>query len=440
MTTAISVENISKRYQIGARSPAHRMLREVVVDTLMSPVRSLAKGAALGRTEGFWALRDVSFDVKPSEVIGIVGRNGSGKSTLLKILSRITLPTEGRALVRGRVGSLLEVGTGFHNELTGRENTFLNGSHLGMSRTEIRRKFDAIVDFSGTEKFIDTPVKRYSSGMKVRLAFAVAAHLEPEILLIDEVLAVGDADFQKKCLGKMRDVVGSGRTILFVSHDMAAVQSLCPRSVLLHQGQVQLIGDTSDVISTYLASVSSQHERENSGASSLAQRADRLGNQHMRITEANVFPTNRGRFDAILAGDAVTFEIRYDNREQRHCNSLSVSISIREEGGRPITFLENEPLGFVQAAAVSHGVARCNIPKIPLSPGDYMVNVEIKDHKALLDAVDCATRFTVHRGDYFGCGKLPATRPGSVFVDQHWVLSDEDGSVAANRLYSDTQA
>lgn len=246
---AIRTENLSKKFIIGAQQQRHDTLR----DWLMDAGRSLRSRKERDQENEFWALRDVSFEVKRGEVVGVIGRNGAGKSTLLKILSRITEPTSGRAVINGRVGSLLEVGTGFHPELTGRENIFLNGAILGMRRTEIARKFDEIVEFAEIEKFLDTPVKRYSSGMYVRLAFAVAAHLEPEILLVDEVLAVGDAAFQKKCLGKMGDIAGEGRTVLFVSHNMAAVSQLCSHTIWLKTGICESYGYTSDVIRKYIA-------------------------------------------------------------------------------------------------------------------------------------------------------------------------------------------
>ena len=245
---AIRVENLSKRYKIGVRRDD--TLRDAIVNVFKrSNVKTLERSNV---DDTIWALRDVSFEVKRGEVVGIIGRNGAGKSTLLKILSRITEPTSGRAIINGRVGSLLEVGTGFHPELTGRENIYLNGAILGMTRAEIDRKFDEIVAFSEIEKFLETPVKRYSSGMYVRLAFAVAAHLEPEILLVDEVLAVGDAAFQKKCLGKMGDVAKEGRTVLFVSHNLIALRSLCPRAIWLERGKISDEGPSSDVVANYL--------------------------------------------------------------------------------------------------------------------------------------------------------------------------------------------
>jgi len=276
-TPAVLVENLGKRYKLthlaGGRA-SYRTLRE----SLTGGVAKLADRAR-GRTvrtttEEFWALRDVSFTVMPGEVVGIIGRNGAGKSTLLKVLSRITRPTTGRVEICGRVGSLLEVGTGFHPELTGRENIYLNGSILGMGRNEISRKFDEIVAFAEVERFLDTPVKRYSSGMSVRLAFAVAAHLEPEILIIDEVLAVGDAAFQRKCLGKMGEVAEAGRTVLFVSHDLPNVSRLCTRGVLLDAGQVEYSGEIASVIARYLPDKLATGD----GYADLTQRGDRSGN------------------------------------------------------------------------------------------------------------------------------------------------------------------
>jgi lipopolysaccharide transport system ATP-binding protein len=250
---AVSVEGLRKYYRLGQREP-YKALRDVLTDALTSPLRLVRQGGRAARPggEGIWALDDVSFELRRGQVLGLIGANGAGKSTLLKVLSRITSPTEGRVVIRGRVGSLLEVGTGFHPELTGRENVYLNGAILGMRKAEIDRRFDEIVEFSGISRFLDTPVKRYSSGMQVRLAFSVAAHLEPEILLVDEVLAVGDAEFQRKCLGKMQDVTRQGRTVVFVSHNLAAVRSLCSRAVLLEQGRLLFDGETDDAVERYL--------------------------------------------------------------------------------------------------------------------------------------------------------------------------------------------
>lgn len=274
---AISLKGVSKKYSIGKQKDG----------SLRGTLGSMFSKKSAS-TEDFWALSDVSFDIQKGDVVGIIGKNGAGKSTLLKILSQITKPTEGRIEIEGRVASLLEVGTGFHPELTGRENVYLNGTILGMTRKEVAAKFDEIVAFSGVEKFIDTPVKRYSSGMYVRLAFAVAAHLEPEILIIDEVLAVGDAEFQKKCLGKMKDVAGEGRTVIFVSHDLAAVKKLCRSAVLLKQGKVVSVGTTENIITQYqqLSTSSSSYNAESDD--------NAIGNENVRIQEFSVKPLNGG--------------------------------------------------------------------------------------------------------------------------------------------------
>jgi homopolymeric O-antigen transport system ATP-binding protein len=286
MTSTIKVERLGKRYRLGTDVSAYSTLREALTTRLRSP---LNRRSVAGDKE-IWALRDVNFQINAGEVVGIIGRNGAGKSTLLKILSRVTEPTTGRVELRGRVGSLLEVGTGFHPELSGRENILLNGAILGMSRAEIARKFDDIVSFAEVEKFIDTPVKRYSSGMYVRLAFAVAAHLEPEILLVDEVLAVGDAEFQKKCLGKLNAVAGQGRTVVFISHNMAAIHTLCQRAILLNRGEIVREGPVPQVVNEYLQSGVSQlaervwHEGSLPGDEIVRLRAVRALNRAGRVS------------------------------------------------------------------------------------------------------------------------------------------------------------
>ncbi len=303
MATAIAVEGLSKRYRIGQFRAAYGTLR----DSLARSAKRLASGHVHEPDADIWALDDVSFSVKEGEVVGVIGRNGAGKSTLLKILTRITYPTKGRAEIRGRVGSLLEVGTGFHPELTGRENVFLNGAVLGMKRRELAKNFDAIVEFAGVEKFIDTPVKRYSSGMYVRLAFSVAAHLEPEILLVDEVLAVGDADFQRRCLGRMEEYGSSGRTILFVSHNMPAISRLCDRAILLKGGRMMLDGDAGPVVAHYL-----QHE---TGAGSVREWADPAtapGKGAVRLRSVRVVDDDGDLLDAVDVRRPVGVEIGFD--------------------------------------------------------------------------------------------------------------------------------
>ena len=304
---AIRVENLSKRYHIGHRREAYRTLRDSLAEAAKAPIQRLKNFGRASHSEEdtIWALKGISFQVNRGEILGVIGSNGSGKSTLLKVLSRITDPTEGRAEIRGRVGSLLEVGTGFHPELTGRENVYLSGNIIGMPRREIKSKFDEIVDFSGIEKFIDTPVKRYSSGMAVRLGFAVAAHLEPEILLVDEVLAVGDAIFQKKCLGKMADVAKEGRTVLFVSHNMSATNRLCSRAVLLQSGQLVRDGTAADVTSAYL-----QDASETDGMRSWQLDAA-PGTEELRLTAVRLFKDGGTPASVVQVQDTVTLQIEY---------------------------------------------------------------------------------------------------------------------------------
>ena len=310
--TAIRVENLGKLYRIGARQRRHDTLRDQLTDVFISSCRRFKRNPQSAirnpQSEYIWALKDVSFEVKRGEVMGIIGRNGAGKSTLLKILSGITEPTEGHAEIHGRVGSLLEVGTGFHAELTGRENVYLNGAILGMKKAEIDGKFDEIVAFAEIEKFMDTPVKRYSSGMYVRLAFAVAAHLEPEILLVDEVLAVGDAAFQKKCLGKMGDVAKQGRTVLFVSHNMIAMQSLCRQAIWLSEGRIVEEGQSDQVISDYLkTSLSVQTEQVWGDINSAP------GNDKVRLHRVCVQPENGSPSDPITMETPFVIEVQFWN-------------------------------------------------------------------------------------------------------------------------------
>jgi len=406
----IEVKGLSKEYRIGM-DRTYKTLSESVMTGLRHPVRTLQN--LRSSKDSFWALKDVNFEVERGEVLGIIGRNGAGKSTLLKILSRITYPTEGEVVMRGRVGSLLEVGTGFHPELTGRENIYFNGAILGMKKREIEEKFDEIVKFSGVEKFLDTPVKRYSSGMNVRLAFSVAAHLDPEILLVDEVLAVGDAEFQKKCLGKMGEVASEGRTVLFVSHNMAAIQSLCQKAILIQRGQLYRTGDVNDIISYYLSDIPSETK-------SLRDRKDRQGNQRVVITQLGIYPS-KGKFrEVIYSGEDIVIEIQYENQTGETIKNIEICIGIYDTLGRAITFLENTPLERTLSAENCGGSYYCMVPKIALVPGDYIVNIHIKESGQLLDWIQQAVRFTVHEGDFFKTGKFTWTNLGGVFMEQSW--------------------
>jgi lipopolysaccharide transport system ATP-binding protein len=310
----IKVEEVGKWYELGGSSRTGGLLADQLAQLLRTPSRLLKRGEAAARTsrakDGIWALRDVSLELQQGEALGLVGRNGAGKSTLLKLLARITLPSQGRIEIRGRIGTLLEVGTGFHPDLTGRENIYLNGAILGMRRAEVARKFDEIVDFSGVERFIDTPVKRYSSGMHIRLGFAVAAHLEPEVLLIDEVLAVGDAAFQRKSLGKMKDAASQGRTVVFVSHNLSAVQALCSRAVLIEDGHLQMDGAPHEVVDTYLARTGA---RASGGVSVIPETADRVGSGQARLRRVVLEDTEGTSLDEVPLGEAfrvrATFEV-----------------------------------------------------------------------------------------------------------------------------------
>jgi lipopolysaccharide transport system ATP-binding protein len=374
----IRCEGISKRYEIWEREP-YLALRDTLTDVLYAPARRLrallrgrSPASARPRLTTFWALQDVSFDVRQGEVLGIIGRNGAGKSTLLKILSRITKPTQGRARIRGSVGSLLEVGTGFHPELTGRENVYLNGAILGMRKAEIDRKFDEIVTFAEVERFIDTPVKRYSSGMYVRLAFAVAAHLEPEILLVDEVLAVGDAAFQKKCLGKMGDVAKAGRTILFVSHNMTAVQSLCSRAIWLQGGQVLRGGDAGVVATEYL-----QTAAESCLVQSWPHMDTAPGNDDVRIQGARVLGLDGGPIETIDTRTAFALEFTYWNlKEGAHLN-LSVSLYDQEGHWAFTTTTVVEPGWHGRAFPVGLFRSVCEVPANLLNDRTYRVRLMV---------------------------------------------------------------
>ncbi|HVO47220.1 MAG TPA: ABC transporter ATP-binding protein [Steroidobacteraceae bacterium] len=331
-------------------------------------------GPADASSEEFWALREVSFDVRRGQRLAIIGRNGAGKSTLLKILSRITEPSRGRIVLRGRVASLLEVGTGFHAELTGRENVFLNAAILGMSRAEIRRKFDEIVAFSEVERFLDTPVKRYSSGMTVRLAFAVAAHLEPEILIVDEVLAVGDAAFQRKCLGKMREVAGQGRTILFVSHNMAAVEALCDVGILLTRGRLSFLGDVRSAIGAYAA----ENSAIAAGTVDLAAHRDRRSGprQYAQFLRLSVLDAHGQPTGVLRMGERVTFRMEIDVQQAR--DDYEIGVRIGTLYGIYVHQLVSNWEGFQSIPGPGPCVIDASIERLQLFPGDYQVDVWVK--------------------------------------------------------------
>jgi lipopolysaccharide transport system ATP-binding protein len=360
-----------------------------------------------------WALKDVSFEVKQGEVVGIIGRNGAGKSTLLKILTRITEPTSGSVKLYGRVSSLLEVGTGFHPELTGRENIYLNGAILGMRKAEINRKFDEIVEFAEIEKFLDTPVKRYSSGMYVRLAFAVAAHLEPEILLVDEVLAVGDAQFQKKCLGKMGDVSKEGRTVLFVSHNMAAISTLCSRVLLFDHGEITGIGSPQRVISDYL----SQGTVKPASVVDLTNHPGRT--KHREIALLSVWIENRHGIKGGLVkmGEPVSLCAYFKSSKSIAVPGFGFSIE-DIEGRRIFSFTNHMLPNSDIPRSVKNGVMTCHIPKLPLLAGTYYVTLSLTESKKeYVDRVERAFSFSVEVDDIYGSGVIPERSQGTIFTD-----------------------
>jgi lipopolysaccharide transport system ATP-binding protein len=407
---AIQVSGLCKRYRLGALASLDRSFRELICDTA---ARLLGRGRPDDEPDHvFHALRDVSFTVEPGEVVGIIGRNGAGKSTLLKVLSRITDPSDGEVRIRGRVASLLEVGSGFHPELTGRENIFLNAAVLGMTYGEVKRKFDEIVAFAGVERFLDTPVKRYSSGMYVRLAFAVAAHLEPEILIVDEVLAVGDAEFQRKCLGKMQDVArNSGRTVLFVSHNMAAVQNLCGRSIWLEAGQLRQVDATDRVIRSYLRA--SRSHADGSTASWVRAPGMQQVIRSVRLLDEDGRPGG-----SAPAGGQVTVEVAYDADEELVAPCFGIGIDTGE-GQRLMllqTRLQHGPIGRLPA----RGVVRCHVPRLPLTTGDYLISVGCSVGRKQLDQVEHAATLSVDVWDAYGTGELPQPQQGRVLVDAEW--------------------
>lgn len=419
--TVIKVENLSKRYRlgtVGAKTISDDIRRYWArVRGKEDPTLRIGQVNTLNKIQNsnyVWALKDIDFEVKQGEVLGIIGKNGAGKSTLLKILSKVTAPTSGNVKLKGRVASLLEVGTGFHAELTGRENIFLNGAILGMTKAEINSKFDEIVDFSGVERYIDTPVKRYSSGMYVRLAFAVAAHLEPEILVVDEVLAVGDAEFQKKAIGKMQDVSrGNGRTVLFVSHNMAAIENLCSRCLLIKDGQLLMDGDTRETINKYLNLDSDLL------AVKISDRKDRKGNQNI-VFHNIIFLNDEGRqVTSIRSGDNVIFRVNYIKNIPEALKNCRMSLSISKDE-RQYFILSSELIIYNSISINKSGFIDFKIDKIPLSKGSYFINLFIESNGIILDWLNKAIPLHIEDGNFYGTGKnYPSGWEGMTVLVEH---------------------
>jgi lipopolysaccharide transport system ATP-binding protein len=418
----IKAEGIGKSYLVGHQSnEKYETLRDVIANktkSLLSKIHS-PRSHANKNKEVFWALKDVSFEVKKGERIGIIGRNGAGKSTLLKILSRITEPTTGRISVKGKVASLLEVGTGFHPELTGRENIFLNGAILGMTRQEIKRKFDEIVAFAEVEKFLDTPVKHFSSGMYVRLAFAVAAHLEPEILVVDEVLAVGDASFQKKCLGKMNDVAKEGRTVLFVSHNIAALENLCEKIILLNNGGLVMQGDTQTTIQYYLKTVLHSVIAD----TPLNERKDRSGNGTIRLTSFHVEDIQGNKLMAARSGMDIVLVFGYQSHTKEQLKNIDIGFSIHDKG--TLTVLYSSYVGQTFSTVPSKGEFRCIISKLPFSMGRYSVGARVTVNGQEADWPKNAVGYLdVETGDFYGTGREGFGNSAPLLLMGEWKVQE----------------
>ena len=424
MAPVIEVNRLSKRYELGASRPREDSLRDVLMGSLRSSWQTLRR--AVSASENFsgpqwmWALRDINFSVEPGEVVGIIGANGAGKSTLFKILSRITDPTEGYVRLRGRVASLLEVGTGFHPDLTGRENIFLNGVMLGMTKAEVQTKFDEIVAFSELEKFLDTPVKHYSSGMYVRLGFAVAAHLDPEILIVDEVLAVGDMAFQKKCLGKMGEFGESGRTILFVSHNIAAVVKLCQKGIVLQQGQLAFQGAAKSAADYYVGVVSGKEKKNGSHTADLWNARGRLPQYHPWLHTLELHDGEGNALEGEMAiGSSIRVHVQFLLHEPTR--NFDLRVNFVDLYGQVIFAARSSyqrDRNWGERSGRQETV--CEIQNLPFAPGEYRVEVALVIDEKCVDYVEDACRLKIAGSDYYGTGKIPSL--GFFVHKQSWCL------------------
>ncbi len=417
MSTSIVVENLSKQYRLG--SLRHEtMLREAIVNLVKHPLRRSRR-----KEETIWALKDVSFEVQEGEVVGVIGRNGAGKTTLLRVLSRITYPTRGRIRVRGKVSSLLEVGTGFHEELTGRENVYLNGSILGMKRREIRDKLDQIIAFAGVEKFVDTPVKRYSTGMTLRLAFAVAAHLEPDVLFVDEVLAVGDADFQKKCLKAMDDFRTGGRTVLFVSHNMSAIENLCPRAIWIEGGELFRDGDAKDVIRSYLSMFADAQQL----SYDLSQIQSRGGNGQIRFTGIEFLDSQGRPNNLVRCGDEVRMRLRFRVNEETHQPHFGVMVY--SDMGTLVTTFSTWATGVdIPVLLPGEGQIDLKMNSVNLMPTRYYLTLWLSGTGGVkYDHLDHCVALDIEAADPYGTGKGIGRRFGIMYVTGKWTYDGATG-------------
>lgn len=424
MSPIIEAVHLSKKFQLGAARSRDDNFREALIRGMRASWQAVRNGlGGSGNSSGpewMWALHDVNFQVEEGDVVGIIGANGAGKSTLLKILSRITDPTEGYVRLRGRVASLLEVGTGFHPDLTGRENVFLNGAMLGMTKNEIESKFDEIIAFAELERFLDTPVKHYSSGMYVRLGFAVAAHLDPEVLIVDEVLAVGDISFQKKCLGKMGQFGQSGRTILFVSHNIPAVLNLCQKGIVLEQGRLTFADDAKSAVEYYVGATSRSAHRSDSHIIDLWNSPRRLPQYEPWLRKLQVFSGDGKPFAGELAiGEAIRVDVEFHLREP--IVNFDVRVNFTDLYGQVIFAARStyEPKRDWGPRSGSQEVV-CEIPTLPLTPGEYRIEVALVLNEKCVDYVEDAHRLEVLGTDFYGTGKIPSL--GFFVHEQHWFL------------------
>ena len=409
MTRSLEIQGLSKQYRLG-QAQHHQMLRERLVEMIKRPFSGMKE------TESIWALRDVSFESDEGEVVGIIGRNGAGKSTLLKILSRITYPTLGEVRVNGRVASLLEVGTGFHDELTGRENIYLNGSILGMRKREVEERFDAIVDFSGVEQFLDTPIKHYSSGMRLRLGFAVAAHLEPDVLIVDEVLAVGDAGFQKKCIRAMEGLRSGGRTVLFVSHNLAAVENLCSRAIWIDAGKIRMDGEAKEVIKAYMGSFAG----ERISGSDLSGTENRLGSGEIRYTRFEYLSPDGTPCAVVRSGDALVLRLHY--HAEQTIRDPSFGFRLFTQMGTLITQTGHLLHGIhIPKIEPGDGYIELEIDSLNLIPGPYSFSLWIarQSSKELFDG-DVRGSLEVEVADVYKSGRMLDSTQGIVYFPQRW--------------------
>jgi lipopolysaccharide transport system ATP-binding protein len=418
-TPVIKAENLSKQYRIGERE-GYKTFRDTIANLAKATFRRLngsnpEPDIRDQKSERIWALKNVSFEIQKGQVVGVIGRNGAGKSTLLKILSKITEPTAGRAVLQGRVGSLLEVGTGFHPELTGHENIYLYGAILGMDRYEVTRKFEDIVAFAELHKFIETPVKRYSSGMYMRLAFSVAAHLNTEILLIDEVLAVGDIEFQKKCLGKMQDVTKhDGRTVVFVSHNLAAITSLCDKVITIKEGKLQDYGKPNLIVEKYINDIVVQKDDFD------LSNKKREGNGEIKFTEVRILNIEKRVIKSAYTGQDIIISLKYTSKGKKRLNNVSVLIGFRSILGHFLFMCGNEMAGQHFTSVSSDGYINCIIKKLPLSSGIYNFNFNCKVNGIMADWIMDYFQLSVVDGDFYGTGYLPPKSHGGFLVEQGW--------------------